>query len=125
MHLPAAFLPFKRESNRKTAKREQSGSSIFVYPGRTRVGSPCAGCMKGSSGFLKMCHSLHRGLEQFIPINQSIPACGPFEFEKGESSLSLSFPYCFQIRNKDIKSVPEEMTKEGYLRLQILDAMEK
>ena len=73
---------------------------------------------------LRTCYSLNLVLKQLIPINQSFPATIPSEFQRGKCRLSVSSPECCQIRNMDIKSVPEEMTWESYLKLQILDNME-
>lgn len=43
---------------------------------------------------------------------------------KEKGSLSV-FSSLLQIRNKDIKSAPEEASQESYLRLQILGVLEK
>lgn len=80
---------------------------------------------KMTAEFLRTCYSLNLVLKQLIPINQAFPVTIPSEFQRGKCRLSVSSPECSQVRNMDIKSVPEEMTSESYLKLPILDNMEK
>lgn len=87
--------------------------------------SPVLSAQRKLQSFYRCVNSLHHMLNNSFQSTSLSQLVCLLNLKKEQGSLSPSSPYRFRIRNKDMKSVPEEMTQEGYLRLQFLDDMEK